>query len=148
MPRFYILALLLQRWAAWLFPHCPPPLNPRVGCSLGNQLVLATEPLPASLGGGCSRILRLRCSRVNPAPPRLHIQAPPHRWAPRTVGPAHPRPFASGHALLSSPSGLRLCLPSAGIKGMWHHFNKPHIFLLCTHTHTQVCLQTCQEHNR
>lgn len=45
-PGLCILALL-QRRATWLFTHCPPPLDPRVGSSHGNQVVLASRFLPA-----------------------------------------------------------------------------------------------------
>lgn len=47
--------------------------------ALAREPTHISETLPVSMGGGRSRIMRLECTRVNPAQPRLHIQAPPHR---------------------------------------------------------------------
>lgn len=90
-PGLCILALLRQR-ATWSFRLRPPPLGPRAGC-LRPEPTRTSKTLPASMGGGRARVLRLECKRARPparpAPtfrPRLHPRPTP-------VGPAPPRPL-------------------------------------------------------
>lgn len=83
--------------------HHPSALA--LGACVRNQLVLARCFLLAGRRPREGLAARGKARGPPPAPPPHSGPAP--QCAPQPVGPALPRPLTSGHALLSSLSGLR-----------------------------------------